>query len=120
MDIGDFYTVERHDSGAKMQVKDEFGKKKTMYIIVAGIDSKLFRKVKHGLSREIAQNPDSDIDEIRAKSIAKVTLGWEGFLNDGEVLEFTPDLVEQLYTNAPYLMDQVDSFINKRANFTKG
>ena len=120
MNIEDFYTVESHESGAEMQVKDESGKALDMYIRIMGIDSKLFRKVKNELRREILKDVDADTEGLRAKSLAQVTLGWKGFQSEGEDLEFTQEKAEQLYLNAPYLMDQADQFINKRENFTKG
>jgi len=120
MDINSLYTVEKHENGAEMQVQDETGKDLDMYITVVGIDSKLFRKVKNELRRAILRDVDADTEELRSKSLAEVTLGWRGFKDKGEDLEFTQELAEQLYLNAPYLMDQADNFINQRVNFTKG
>ena len=117
MDIKDLYTVETHENGAEMQVNDESGKALDMYITLAGIDSKAFRKAKSKLQREILAGDDSE--DLRAQALADVTLNWRGFLNDGVELEFTNDLVKQLYINAPYVMDQADVFINQRVNFTK-
>jgi hypothetical protein len=120
MDIESLYTVESHESGAEMQVKDDTGKELDMFITIAGIDSKLFRKVKNELRREILKDVDADTEGLRAKSLAEVTLGWRGFQSNGEDLEFSQEKAEQLYLNAPYLMDQADNFINQRINFTKG
>ncbi len=120
MNIEDLYTVESHESGADMQVKDDTGKELDMYLKIAGVDSKIFRKVKNELRREILKDVDADTEGLRAKSLAQVTLGWKGFQSEGEDLEFTQEKAEQLYINAPYLMDQADQFINKRENFTKG
>ena len=120
MNIDDLYTVESHESGADMQVKNDAGEKLDMFITIAGVDSKIFRKVKNELRREILKDVDADTEGLRAKSLAQVTLGWKGFQSEGEDLEFTQEKAEQLYLNAPYLMDQADQFINKRENFTKG
>jgi len=120
MDINSLYTVEKHESGAEMQVQDETGKDLDMYITVAGIDSKLFRKAKNELRREILKDIDADYEDLRAKKLGDITLGWRGFTDKGEELVFTQKLAGQLYVNAPYLMDQIDAFINQRVNFTKG
>jgi hypothetical protein len=120
MNIEDLYTAENHDAGAEMQVKDYTGKDLDMFITVVGVDSKLFRKVKNELRREILKDIDADTEGLRAKSQAEVTLGWRGFQSEGEDLEFTQEKAEQLYINAPYLMNQIDQFINNRLNFTKG
>lgn len=118
MEISQLYTVDSHENGAEMQVKDESGNDLDMYITLAGIDSKAFRKTKAKLQREIINGGDPE--ELRAEALADVTINWRGFLNDGNELEFTNDMAKQLYINAPYVMDQADVFINQRANFTKG
>jgi hypothetical protein len=119
MDINDLYSLERHETGAEMQVRDENGEKLDAFITIAGVDSKLFRKAKNELRREILKDIDADYEELRAKKIAEVTIGWRGFNNGTKKLKFTKKLAEQLYLNAPYLMDQADEFINTRLNFTK-
>ena len=119
--IEDLYTVDSHEAGAEMQVRDENGNKLKMFITVAGIDSKLFRKVKVNLRTNLLKGGENvDAETIRAEALANVTLGWRGFKSKGKKLEFSVERVKQLYNSAPYVMDQVDKFVNKRVNFTKG
>jgi len=120
MNPNELYTLESHETGAEMQVQDEIGKKLDAFITLAGVDSKMFRKAKNELRREILKDVAADYESIRAKKIADVTLGGRGFNDGDDELIFNRDLVEQLYLNAPYLMDQADRFINQRINFTKG
>ena len=120
MNINELYTLDCHDAGAEMQVLDENGKKTDIYIVLAGVDSKLFRKAKNELRREILKDVAADYEGLRAKKLADVTLRWRGFTDNDEELIFTRELAEQLYLNAPYIMDQADRFINQRVNFTKG
>ena len=120
MNIEDLYTVEKHESGAEMQVKDENGKKLDMYITIAGIDSKLFRKVKSKLRSDILSKKNIDADKLKENAVSDITLGWRGFLSGETELEFSREKVLQLYQNAPYVLDQVDEFCNDRTNFTKG
>ena len=119
--IEDLFTVDSHEAGAEMQVQDENGNKLKMFITVAGPDSKVFRKVKVKLRTKLLKGGENvDIEAIRAKALADVTLGWRGFKSKGKKLEFSIEKVEQLYNCAPYVMDQLDQFVNKRLNFTKG
>jgi len=119
MNVDELYTVERHSKGAKMQVNDENGKPLDMFLILAGVDSKAFRKAKAEMSREILKDLKGDHEALRAESLAKVTIGWEGFNSKGKPLDFSKKLAKQLYINAPYVMDQADGFIFNRVNFTK-
>lgn len=120
MNPNELYTLENHETGAEMQVEDQNGKKIKAFITLAGVDSKLFRKAKNELRREILKDVAADFEVTRAKKLADVTLGWRGFTDKGKKIIFTRDLAEQLYLNAPYLMDQADRFINQRVNFMKG
>lgn len=119
MNLKDLYTVEKHETGAEMRVKDESGKELDMYITLAGVDSKVFRKAKSELQRRILNGEDNS-EELRASALADVSIGWRGFMDDGEEIEFSREIIEQLYNNAPYVMEQADLFINSRENFTKG
>ena len=120
MDIDQLLTVEDHEKGAKMNVKDQAGKKTDIVLILAGLDSKKYRKAKTILSREILADPDGDTEEMRANALSKITLGWEGLTDKGEPVEFTVKKAKNLYSGAPYVMNQVDEFVINRANFTKG
>jgi len=116
MDIKSLYTVEDHDAGAEMQVKDQHGKEMDCYITIVGIDSKTWRKSFNKHKRKIL----SDNDENAAADLyAGVSLSWRGFTSKGEELPFSKKSVKALYINAPYLVEQVDTFIADRANFTK-
>lgn len=125
MNIDELYTVDRHNKGADMQVKDENGKPLDMFLTLAGVDSKLYRKEKIVLSREVLNlssqenKLDDKLDDLRAEALANTTLGWSGFNDKGKELEFSKDKAKQLYLSAPYIMDQADEFIFKRVNFIK-
>ena len=66
-------------------------------------------------------NKDIDIDTLEKEAMetrVALTLGW-GCLelgDDGE-LEFTEDNVRKVYTDFPWLAEQVDEFQGDRANF---
>jgi len=119
MDIEYLYTVDDHESGAEMQVNGPNGKPLDMFITVAGVDSKRWRKALHkGMSKRIKKSGDSD--DIEAESLAEAILGWRGFMSDGKELKHSKAQAKKLLVNAPYIALQVDRFIANRANFTKG
>ncbi len=120
MNIDELYTKEHHEAGAEMQVNDEFGNPIDSFIMLAGMDSKLFKKAETELHREILKDNNIDGDKLKAEALSKTTIGWRGFDYNGKELEFSQETAFKLYYNAPYIMEQADNFIAKRANFTKG
>jgi len=116
MDINDLYTVDKHDEGAEMQVKDQLGNKLDCFITIAGIDSKAWKQSFAKQKRKLISGDDSN---AAADLYTGVSLGWRGFVSNDEELKFSKKAIKQLYINAPYLIDQVDTFIANRANFTK-
>lgn len=123
----DFYTLEAHTDGAECRLVSPIdGKLTNCYIKVVGVDSVTWREAELRVKRqnlEYFKNPDLTEDErskkvveSTAEVLAEATLGWRGF----DDVEFSKEAVKQLYINSPAIADQVDLFIGKRANFTKG
>ena len=115
MDIDQLYTVEDHEKGAEMQVHDQNGKPLDMYLTIAGMDSKAWRQAFNKNKRKMIEGED-----IKADILSEVTIGWRGFTSKGKELEFSKKKAKNLYSQAPYIADQVDRFIADRSNFTKG
>jgi hypothetical protein len=132
MDIKSLYTVEAHESGAEMRVKDQYGKLTDMYITVSGVDSLAWRAEKLSMEKEalkkygeFEESLDSkkiaeESDKLTSKGLANITLSWRGFVSDGEDFEFTKERAAELYTCAPYIRKQLDDFFSNRVNFTSG
>lgn len=114
MDIKGLYTAEIHEQGAELQVKDQSGKPMDCYIKVVGTDSTRWRSIVRDKMRSLVA--DDDITDS-ATLLAKATIGWRGFEENGKPYDFTEDRAAELYRNAPYISDQVDRFIANRANF---
>jgi len=122
MDIETLYTVEAHEQGAEMQVKGPDGILTDIYIRLIGVDSKTWRgmvKRKERAMMKMSFDEISDTDDAYTL-IAEATIGWRGMESGGEPVEFSREKAEQLYQNAPYILDQADKFIATRANFMKG
>lgn len=130
MNVTDLYTVEAHDEGADLNIKDPNTRKpiENCFITIAGPDSKIFRKAeklqykKTLLAMASDEENADDLIEKDAEFLAEITLGWRGIdKNDqGDALEFSKEEAKKLYLNAPFIRDQVNTFSQTRANFTKG
>lgn len=135
-DLSDFDTIERSSSGVDMEVvnpktgevliDEESGTPIT--ITLTGKDSPEYRGRSHELNNRrlqagmrqgqmillTAEQLDSDSLELLVLSTKK----WhKNFSYGGKTLDCTPANVRMLYTKAPWLREQVDEFVNKRANF---
>jgi len=60
MDIENLYTLDLHEAGAEMQVKDESGKPLEMYITIAGADSKAWKKATSEIKRAVLAGGDPE------------------------------------------------------------
>jgi hypothetical protein len=61
---------------------------------------------------EIVENEQRAMDVYVA-----CTVNWSGFDWEGKSLPCTPENARMIYTRLPWLREQVDAFINDRANF---
>jgi len=97
-------------------------------ITVAGIDSKKYRDAQRKLSNKRLKqtfgrgvvNKTPTVEEFEAETIdilAKCTLSWEKVVWEGNDLPCTYENAKMIYGNLIWLRDQVDAFINDRANF---
>lgn len=119
MDITELYTKEAHETGAEMQVHNDKGEPLEMWITLAGMDSSQWRKAfNSNRLKLIGGDEDANIDAY-VDMYADVSIGWRGFMSEGEELKFSKEKIKQLYVNAPYLLNQIDKFITDRGNFTK-
>ncbi len=128
MDFNKLLTTSDHDSGAELQlVHPVTSEQTTVFIKLAGVDSKAFRAAVRERQRQRAESiakevlDDGDLEERRdADVLVAATLGWRGLENDGAPMEFTPENVRNLYIQSPGVRSQVERFIYNRRNFIKG
>jgi len=82
--------------------------------------TQLYTAKSHGEGAEMQVHDDDDDTDYDIEELVLASLGWRGFEQAGEELEFSKDNVRQLYKQAPYIKDQAIIFVHNRANFTKG
>lgn len=126
MDFAELATAEAHEAGAEVVIRHPVtGKPTDVKIRVKGLDSGAWRKAQKDMQRQIlkAMSDGDAIDdtaEYEIDALVSITLGWEGIEKDGQEYKFSKKRCKELYTESPPVKDQVDAFVGKRANFTKG
>lgn len=51
--------------------------------------------------------------------LVAITQGWSGVVENGQPVPFSPDNVRRVYTEYPFIKEQVDEFTADRRNFMK-
>ncbi len=122
MELSSLYSKDNHEAGAEMVVKGEDGKPTPLIIILRGLDSEAYREGNRRMRRKVlnAMSSEGGLDSLDEtaediQTFVDLTVSWKGTDEP-----FSADLCKELYTKAPYIRDQVDSFVGKRANFIKG
>ena len=98
------------------------GDNKEIGIYLLGKDSSVYRNAQRSVTnRRLNSKGSSTItaERIEAEAIeilAKCTVSWTGILYKGEPLVCGPGAARKLYTEAPWVKEQVDEFIAERAN----
>ena len=119
MDLNDFDLCRDADDGFEMIVKNpRTGKPTDIKISVIGSDSKTYRAAKSKIFRKAASS-DVDTDDLSAEVYAACVTGWSGVNRGGKDIDFSYEAALSLFTDLPWLMDQVGVAVETRANFTK-
>lgn len=129
MDLSKLNSAEACDSGATYEVvHPSTGEPLGIKITLAGIDSKVYRDAQRKLSNKRLKqtfgkgvvNKTPTVEEFEAETVdilAKCTISWENVVWEGKDLPCNYDTAKMIYLNLIWLRDQVDAFINDRANF---
>ncbi len=124
MKLDDFNSVEGSNEGAVLTlVHPTTGVDTDAWIKVAGPDSKLAKQRRAQVQRLFrgkggGKNLDIDMLEREAmETRVALTLDWGNIEVDGEELQFSEKTVRQVYTDYPWIAEQVDEFQGDRANF---
>jgi len=92
-------------------------------ITVYGSDSDEFRKVvrqfgnKRLNEKKNKKQTMEELEEMSARILSKVTVGWSNIVLDGETLKFSEQAAFNLYKEHSWIREQVDEFVNERSNF---
>jgi len=118
MKLTELYTVDNHEQGSEVQILDDQGNKTPLYIKVKGTDSVSYRrelkKQKTAYFEAAQKGAEVDTEKFVIDALVSCTIGWRGTDE-----KYTQTLCRGLYTKAPFVKDQIDSYIGERKNFTK-
>ena len=125
MDLTQFDIVSPANEGVWMTLEHPVtGEPLDVKIKLAGVDSDYYkkelrkqqnRKFKKGFRKMSAEELEADTIEL----LVACTLDWEGVELEGQALECNAENARKIYKRFPWIKEQVDNFINDRANFLK-
>lgn len=124
MDISELETVDAHEAGAEVRIKDIDGLDTDFYITVMGVDSREYQKqliqIRNKVYRAVAAGEEPDEDDDGSEGLAAITLDWKGLTREGEDVPFSREEAQALYAKAPRVRQQLENFIGNARNFTSG
>lgn len=130
MDLLQLDSVSVANEGSELTVLHPATQEETdIKIILRGADSDEYRSNTRRRVEQMQRNaklknqPDMDVKDLEDKHIellAGLTLSWTGVQKGEEDVPCTPENVKDIYTNWPWIKEQVNKFVEDRANFIKG
>jgi hypothetical protein len=123
VDEGSTLELRHPGTGAPLLDDDE----KPISITLAGKDSDRYRATQRAISNRLLkqgrkQTPTVEAMEADAVEVlVACTLEWSGVVIDGEPLKCSAANARKIYTDprCAWIREQVDAFIDDRANFSK-
>ncbi len=124
MDISTLSTSALSNDGAELKIRHpKTGKDTGIVFVLRGRDAKVYRKLTNEFrAKAMREKLDDPVEAAELKAVdsrVACTVTWKGMEKDGKEWEFSAERARELYTDEGYswLVDQVDSFIQDRANF---
>lgn len=120
MELTTLYTREKANAGAEIQIREPgTGKKTDFFIKVVGTASDKWTNMKRSLRvAAFTAKGKEELPMNEAEMLAEAVLDWRGLVNDGKPVPFTKENAVALFTEAPEVFDQVNTFVGESANFT--
>jgi len=123
MKLSQFNSVEGSNEGAVLYLKHPIsGVDTDAWIKMAGPDSKLAKQRRAQIQRLLRGKrnvSDIDIDTLEKEAMetrVALTLDWGNIEDEGK-LQFKEENVRKVYTEYPWVAEQVDEFQGDRSNF---
>lgn len=91
-----------------------------IFFTVSGMDSKEYRQIARDVMLKRMTNSDTSINELEddeTEILAYCTKGFKGILIDGVEPEQSKDSLIKIYSEFPWIKEQVANFISKKSNF---
>ncbi len=123
MKLSDFNSVEGSNEGAVVYINHPVtGEKTDAWVKVAGPDSKLAKQRRAQIQRLFRGKrniSDIDIDTLEKEALetrVALTLDW-GNIELDKPLKCTEENARKVYSEYPWIAEQIDAFQGDRANF---
>jgi hypothetical protein len=129
-DLSAIDTVKDANQGAEVELYHPTnGQDLGIRVRVLGKDSDKFRQVHAAQGRKRTAKLQktgfrggvsaADIEQEGIELLANCTIGWSGMVMGGKEVPFSTDNAIAIYTQYPWIKEQIDSAIADRALFTK-
>ena len=126
MDLKDFSTKKANEGAELTLLHPVTGELLDAKIKLLGQDSEVYvresnkivdRRIKTLRNRNAKKLTAAETNEENKQLYAAVTVGWSGFKNHGKEIEFSRQNVLDVYAKEPWILEQVEDFVEDRANF---
>lgn len=136
MDLNSLNTKVAAEEGAKLslvhpatgEVLTDEKTGKALTITLAGVDSDRYREADRRITdkrlattqagRKVSLTHKS-LESDQLERLVAATISWDGVGLGAETLECTPDNVRKIYKELLWIREQVEAFVNDRANFLR-
>ena len=127
MDLANFDLQAAADKGAELHLENPITEEpiftedgKPVKIRVLGADSKEFRAAISDLAERYQGKKKTNMRAAEAHAVellARVTVGWDNIIWEGETLKFSRENARMLYRERKWVREQVDAFVGDRSHF---
>jgi hypothetical protein len=121
-DDGTFVHLMDLDDNLLYYTEGESGAERPVGIEVAGAHSRRFREIENKHRKRRIKVRDLTGAKLHDDSIEKVaycTLAWQGIADSGTPVPLTLSNARELYTQLPWVLEQVTEAMNDHQRFTK-
>lgn len=127
-DLADMDTVSGANSGADIELFHPANKKPLgIFFNINGADSEKFTKAERKKRDKRLKLRDigalslsaEELDTETIEMLAENTNGWTGLVQNGETVVFSKKMAVEIYTDYPWIKDQINVAIVDRSNFLK-
>lgn len=101
-----------------------FGEETSMRIRLLSPDSERYRQIDNRIRNAATKSMTKrgglsaeELSESGLQLLIQATVGWENVIFDGQPIQFSPENVRTVYTDFPFIREQVDRFLGDRRNF---
>jgi len=127
MDIATLDTRKAGEDGFPLKLRHpDTGDELDITITVKGSDSQTYqdcvneqqqRRMERSIRRGKMGATPQEVRQEATELLAAVTAGWQGLVEQGAPVPFSTGTATRIYTDYPWIREQVDAAIHNRANF---